>query len=100
MQNRSRTRPILLAGLLLLGSLIATGSGALAAKEATPVPELSQTQEIENLLASCDAIFGVVIIDPDDQVVFEENADLPFVSASLYKLVLLANILAGVDRGS
>lgn len=99
MQNRSRTCLILLAGLLLLGSLIATGSGALAAKEATPVPELSQTQEIENLLASCDAIFGVVIIDPDDQVVFEENADLPFVSASLYKLVLLANILAGVERG-
>ena len=42
----------------------------------------------------------MVIIDPDDQVVFEENADLPFVSASLYKLVLLAEILAGVDRES
>ena len=41
----------------------------------------------------------MVIIDPHDQVVFEQNADLPFVSASLYKLVFLAEILGGVETG-
>ncbi len=99
MLNCSRTCLILLAMCLLACPFAAMGQRAAASTEATPVPAASQEQELRSLLESCDAVFGVIIIDPEDQIVFEENPDVPFVSASLYKLVLLAEILDRVEAG-
>jgi beta-lactamase class A len=99
MQIRSRICPIVLAALLSIGSCAAAGTSALSKTVATPIPEASQEHELQVLLDSCDAVFGVIIIDPEDQIVFEKNADLPFVSASLYKLVLLAEVLDRIELG-
>lgn len=51
------------------------------------------------MLAGCDSIFGVVIVDAGGEVIFEHNLDLPFASASLYKLVLIADILLRIEEG-
>ena len=94
------TFAILLA-TLSVGSLTRTTSAqdATPASEASPVPLEGDSAEIPALLASCDSIFGVVIIDAMDRIVFERNADVPFVSASLYKLVLLAETFTRLESG-
>jgi len=103
MSNRPSTRTALLALLTLLAiaspTSLAGQRGALAS-DATPVASSEPPDQIRTLLAGCSSIFGVVIIDADDRIVFEQNADVPFVSASLYKLVLLAETLARVESGS
>jgi beta-lactamase class A len=103
MSNRPSTRIALLAtiGFMLLTSSISlAGAPEALASDATPVSSPAPSEQIRSLLAGCSSIFGVVIIDADDQIVFEQNADVPFVSASLYKLVLLAETLGRVESGS
>lgn len=69
------------------------------APEASPVPTDTFDDQLLALLSECDSIFGIQIVDASGQVVFEHNADLPFVSASLYKLVLIAECLLRIERG-
>ena len=69
------------------------------AGQATPVATRETPQPLDALLASCDSIFGIVVIGPGDSIAFQHNVNSPFVSASLYKLVLLADILAAVEAG-
>ena len=67
---------------------------------ATPQANTDLDSQIDNLLQICDSIFGVVLIDPGaNAIVFERNADVPFIAASLYKLVLLADTLDKVEQG-
>src|SRR5690606_12211874 len=69
---------------------------------ATAGPErqpAAQAAAIESLLADWDGVIGVVLIGTGGERVFEQNADLPFVSASLYKLVLLADIVRRIEQG-
>lgn len=51
-------------------------------------------------LAAAEGLFGVVMIDERGSTVFRQNADVPFLSASLYKIVLMADILAGIEDGA
>jgi beta-lactamase class A len=59
----------------------------------------AQAAAIEALLAQSDGLCGVVLLDEDGTSIYQQNADLPLVSASLYKLVLLADILKGIEDG-
>lgn len=74
------------------------------AQDATPVASPvaadpnSATRQIQALLAESDAIFGIMILDPFGDVVVRHNAETPFVSASLYKLVLIAEVLLKVEQ--
>jgi beta-lactamase class A len=56
-------------------------------------------RQIRALLDTSDSIFGVLLIEPGGSVVFEHNADLPFASASLYKLILITDGLLRIERG-
>ena len=89
---------VLLITLLVSGTHIPTLSTS--AQDSTRTATFDPIEQIPDLLAGSDSVFGVLIIDADDQVLFEQNADVPFVSASLYKLVLLAETLARIDEGS
>jgi beta-lactamase class A len=103
MSNRPSTRIALLALLALLVVALPpslAGQSRTVAADATPVASPGSSDQIRSLLAGCSSIFGVMIIDAGDQVVFEQNAEVPFVSASLYKLVLLAETLERVESGS
>ncbi|HRA46965.1 MAG TPA: class A beta-lactamase-related serine hydrolase [Thermomicrobiales bacterium] len=56
------------------------------------------TAGISAMLTASDAIFGTVLIDTADRLVFQRNANSPFVAASLYKLVLMTEILRMVEQ--
>jgi len=55
---------------------------------------------IDALLEPEPGLYGVVILDQNGEYRYSRNADIPFVAASLYKLVLLADIYAKVEDGS
>jgi beta-lactamase class A len=40
-----------------------------------------------------------MLIDPDGEVIYRRNGDVPFVAASLYKLVLMVDILSQIEAG-
>jgi beta-lactamase class A len=67
--------------------------------EASPVDTDGLADQIRSMLAGCDAIFGIMIVDATGDAIFEHNLDLPFVSASLYKLVLIAETLLRIEAG-
>jgi beta-lactamase class A len=54
---------------------------------------------IPPILSTDTGVYGVVVVDPSGTVVYEHNADVPFISASLYKLPLMAQIYALIDAG-
>lgn len=86
--------------------------GAGAAGNATPIPPDRtgsvaspvvgdpSTAAIDRLIGGEAGVYGVVLMRPDGTVLYRRNAELPFVAASLYKLVLLADISRAVVDGS
>jgi beta-lactamase class A len=100
MPSRRLPRASLIILLLLATTMLSIGTAvtpSTQAQDAIPLPTSDMDAQIPMLLATCDSVFGVIIIDAHDDVVFEQNADVPFVSASLYKLVLLVQTLARVE---
>lgn len=87
------SRRTLLASSAGAGLAVAGTSGPLHIAASDPVAGVAA------LIAQSEAIHGVVIIDPADSLVYQHNAWAPFVSASLYKLILLAEILRTVEAG-
>ena len=83
--------------LLQAGALISIGSIIDTAHPVEATASLST--QLTALAESTQAIVGGVIIGPDNNVVWKRNTISPFVSASLYKLVLLADILRRIDAG-
>lgn len=61
-------------------------------------PDVSSA--VESLLQNTDGVYGVVIMKPDGSVLYSRNSETPFVSASLYKLVLLADIYRKIESGA
>jgi beta-lactamase class A len=60
-------------------------------------PEIADA--IETLLDGQRGVYGIVLMQPDGTIEYELNADTPFLAASLYKLVLLANIYEKREKG-
>jgi beta-lactamase class A len=54
---------------------------------------------IDALLAPEQGIYGVILMNPDGTLIYSRNAHTPFVSASLYKLILLADICRAIEHG-
>jgi beta-lactamase class A len=55
---------------------------------------------IDALIENEPGVYGVVLMRPDGRVLYNRNGDTPFVSASLYKLILLADVCKAVDDDS
>ncbi len=53
----------------------------------------------DGLIDQEDGVFGVVILDDEGQVLYSRNSTIPFITASLYKLIVMADILKRVERG-
>ena len=51
------------------------------------------------LLQGEQGVFGEVVLGPDGKIIVTRNAHLPFVTASTYKLILMADILSKVESG-
>jgi beta-lactamase class A len=120
-----RTRGLSLLALSVIISIIALATIARAAEPvlitptaATPVASplaspsagpisdaqreqasVTLTTEVPPLLTNDPGVFGVMVVDPAGQIVYEHNADLPFITASLYKLPLMAQIYAMAESG-
>jgi beta-lactamase class A len=65
-------------------------------------PEIVRTQlvdAVDGLLREEPGVYGVVILDATGDYQYARNSDLPFVSASLYKLVLLADVYQKIESG-
>lgn len=63
------------------------------------VPTSPEQQATVNLLQGEAGVYGVSVLDQDGRVVVSHNAHLPFVTASTYKLLVMADILAKVEQG-
>lgn len=55
---------------------------------------------IEQLLANESGVYGVQVMNADGVILYTQNDTAPFIAASLYKLVLLAEIFAQVEAGT
>jgi beta-lactamase class A len=107
----------LIAGVTLTGNIGATPVVVTptASPMATPAPatpsaaaspinvQATSAQDlashIPSILAADTGVYGVVVIDPSGAIAYEHNADVPFISASLYKLPLMAQIYAMIGSG-
>ncbi|CAN5778419.1 hypothetical protein BH23CHL5_BH23CHL5_06590 [soil metagenome] len=66
----------------------------------TPIVENSElVSVIDDLLSQEAGVFGVVVLDESGNYLYARNANTPFIAASLYKLVLFADILGRVETG-
>jgi beta-lactamase class A len=76
------------------------------ALEPTSAPPYLQANDpdvaaaVDGLLANYDGVYGVLVTKADGAVLYSKNSETPFVSASLYKLVLLADIYRKLDAGT
>jgi beta-lactamase class A len=95
-----------LAALVLVAVLLAPLIGAVAG----PVPAFAQSEDTThtpeevsraaaNLLFQEQGVYGVVFMETDGTVLYKRNADLPFVAASLYKLIVMVDFYAARERG-
>lgn len=71
-----------------------------AGSEASPAVGDPWVAAIDRLVAEEPGVYGIVLMRPDGTVLYRRNADLPFVAASLYKLVLLVDICRAIDDGT
>lgn len=53
----------------------------------------------DGLINQEDGVFGVVILDDEGDVLYSRNSTIPFITASLYKLIVMADILKRVEQG-
>jgi beta-lactamase class A len=63
------------------------------------VPTSPEQIAATNLLQGEAGVYGVVVLGSDGRVIVSHNAHLPFVTASTYKLVVIADILSKVEKG-
>lgn len=77
------------------------GTAVQATPVASPAPEPNDplATAIDQLVNGENGVYGVVLMRPDGTLLYNRNGDTPFVSASLYKLILMADICAAIDLG-
>lgn len=64
-----------------------------------PSPDLTEQALVDSLLTPEAGVYGVVILASDGSVIASRNARTPFLTASLYKLVLIADIYQRIEAG-
>jgi beta-lactamase class A len=61
------------------------------------VPTSPEQLAATNLLQGEPGVYGVAVLGPTGKLIVSHNAHLPFVTASTYKLILMADILKKVE---
>jgi beta-lactamase class A len=77
----------------------ATVTATSIAPPAASVSDSPMVSTLDTLLASEPGVYGVVVLDEQGNYLYARNENVPFVAASLYKLVLLADIYARIEAG-
>lgn len=62
-------------------------------------PETDEQNAAHNLLSDQSGVYGFVVMDADGNIISSYNSKTPFVTASTYKVVLMADILKRVEQG-
>ncbi len=63
------------------------------------VPTSPEQIAATNLLQGESGVYGVAVLGSDGRLIVSHNAHLPFVTASTYKLIVMADILSKVEKG-
>jgi beta-lactamase class A len=69
---------------------------------ATAIPKIPQTDEQETasaLLNDEPGVYGYAVLDQEGNVIAAYNSQTPFITASTYKLVLMADIYRRIEAG-
>lgn len=64
------------------------------------IPDTSEQRLAEEYLANEPGVYGFVVLEADGTPVVSINSLTPFVTASLYKLILMADIYQRVEMGT
>lgn len=64
---------------------------------ANALPPQNILIEIDHVLDAEDGVYGVMVVDQHGLLRYSRNAGLPFISASLYKLILAIDILQRIE---
>jgi beta-lactamase class A len=69
--------------------------------EPTEMPVITTNEQAltDSLLAFEPGIYGFVVMADDGSIIASHNANTPFITASLYKLIVMADILRRVEAG-
>jgi len=81
----------------------ATPSPLAATPRVLPLQSLPDTPEqarAEELIAGEPGVYGFVVLDDSGTVVMSHNGTTPFITASTYKLILMADIYRRIESGS
>jgi beta-lactamase class A len=90
-RRRVLTGALGLAAITTLGSELRPGQAA--------AQDVDIAKLVANLLLLEDGVYGVVLMQPDGTVIYKQNADLPFIAASLYKLVVMVDFYKSRELG-
>ncbi|TXG82208.1 MAG: hypothetical protein E6R14_07010, partial [Thermomicrobiales bacterium] len=63
------------------------------------IPTSPEQTATTALLQGEQGVYGVMAFGPDGRIIVTRNAHVPFVAASTYKLVVMADILRKVEAG-
>lgn len=64
------------------------------------LPDTPEQQRAVDLITGEPGVYGFVVLDEDGTVVASHNSTTPFITASTYKLVLMADIYRRIENGS
>jgi beta-lactamase class A len=78
---------------------IPPASAVASPSPATAQASISVAASVDRLLQDEDGVYGVVLMKPDGTVIYSHNANTPFIAASLYKLILMAEIYQQREDG-
>ena len=62
-------------------------------------PETAEQYAANDLLSGQDGVYGFVVMEASGYIVSSYNSRTPFVTASTYKVVLMADILKRIEQG-
>jgi len=82
---------------------VTPATSALAPTSAPPYLQANDPQvadAVNALLGDNGGVYGILMTKSDGTVLFSKNSVTPFVSASLYKLVLLADLYRKINAGT
>ena len=79
---------------------VATPTSVSLAQPVTTIPTTMEQQLAADLVAGEPGIYGMVVLEADGRVVVSINGTTPFITASTYKLIVMADILHKVEQGT